>query len=443
MWNFKFILCYLYLATLVGAAEISLSGDNKITGEVVVMDEQGTVTLAVPYANQPLRLNADKITKIDFGKSELQYEIPHQNLTLINGDSFPVEIRGLDDKVLQIRSPVLGDIDVPREIIDTLDIGIFAKKTIYTGPNKIGEWKNGVDEVIDWKLNNGRLTASSNSLIYRDMNLPESYKVRFKLGWDSNPNFTFYFGDPMDYTGKAVNRYYLQFGRAGIEIKRELTTKGSGATIKMIPRPLEGFTDKEVWVEVRVNRKDSRLEVYLNDKLEGRFEDPYPDIPNGKAIAFHSRSMAESQITLSGIEVCEWEDRGERHRSEERGDGKEDAIIGRHGERFGGRIISITDGEEGKVYRFKSDFQEDPIDLPDSEVSSIFFTILPDSKPNKFEGMNLHFQNQGSIQVSKCTINDNNIKITHPLLGDLEMNRQVVSRLEHSSALKSNKTKGK
>ena len=443
MWNFKWIFCCLCLVTFGSGSEVSFSGDNKITGEPASMDADGVILLITPHSDQPIKLQADKVSKIDFGKSEQITEPPQQNLTLVNGDSFPVNIRGLDNKILQINTPLLGDLDIPREMIDSLDVGLFAKKSIYSGPKQISEWKNSVDEVSKWQMENGSLVASGPGLLYRDVKLPENYSVRFKASWENNPNFRFYFGDPMNYSGKAVNRYYIQYGNAGMEIKRESTGKTRYSTVAVIPRKPQEFTSKELWIEVRVTRKSGRLDLYLNDKLEGRYADPFPDLPNGTGISFGAQAADENKLRISDINISDWEDHGDRHRTEERGDGKEDAVIGRNGERFGGNLLSITNGPNGAIYRFKSNFQAEPIELPESEVSSIHFKNTTDVHIKNFDGLSLFLQGRGNMRVSKCIFNESTIDVTHPLLGDLKINRTAISRLERSTQIKSNPSKEK
>lgn len=440
MWNFKFSLCYLCLVTLVSGAEVSFLGDNKITGELTEMDAEGVVSMTTPYSEQSIRLQADKIVKIYFGKSAQKYDLPKQNLTLINGDSFPIDIRGLDDKALRITTPFLGDLDIPRQMIQSLEIGLFAKKTIYNGPNQISEWQNSADEVSKWEVINGSLVASGKGMIYRDMKLPENYSVRFKISWEDNPNFRFYFGDPTDYSakttigGKAVNRYYIQYAKAGMEIKRESSSKTSNktsySTVGLIQRSPQEFVKKELLIEVRVNRKEGRLDLYLNDILEGRYADSSPDVPSGTAISFSAQATDENKLSISDIEVSEWDISGDRFRSEERGDTKEDSVIGRNGERFGGRLLSISNGDKGMVYRFKSNYQEEPKDLPEFEVSSIYFATVSDVEFEKLDGFSLFFQGRGSIQVSKCIFNESSLSVTHPLLGEIQINRNAISRLE-------------
>jgi hypothetical protein len=434
MLNFNFIFSLLSIATFVGAAEISFPGKSKLSGDVVAIDPEGGVTLKTNYGTEPLIIHSDKVEKIDFGRSDPNNDLPNQNLTLINGDSFPVEIRGFDEKSLKVQSPALGELDIPREVISSLELGVFAKKYIYNGPKQIGDWTNPKAKPTEWKVENQALNSRSSGKVYRDVKLPENYAVRFKLKWQAMPNLKFTFSDPMDFSGNSVNLYYLQVGRAGMEIKRETTGRERYPSIASISRLPQEFTNKEVWLEVRVNRKSGRMEFYINDKLEGKYTDKFQNIPSGTGISFHSEAAEENQLSVSNIEVYEWNENGVRHRAEERGDTKEDAVIGKNGERFGGKIISITNGEKGGVLRFKSNFQNDPIELPDSEVSTIFFSASPNVKLQEFDGFNLNFQTTGSLHVSKCALNDATFNITHPLLGELKVDRSMVFFLQRKKS---------
>jgi hypothetical protein len=439
MLNFNFSLYLLSIATFVGAAEISFVGKNKISGDLLAMDPDGTLTINTPYASEPLKINPDGIHKIDFGKSDLKYERPNHNLRLINGDSFPVEIISLDEKILKIHSPSLGELNVPREIINSLEVGIFSKKIVYTGPNEIGEWRAIKEEQTAWDIENNALRTKSSGTIYRDVKLPENYIVRFKLKWETVPNFKFSFGDPLDFSGNSVNRYYLQYSSAGMEIKRQSTGNQKYPSIANIPRTPQEFKSNELIIEVRVSRKTGNIELYLNDRIQGKYTDNNPpNTPTGSGISFHTEASNNNQHSISNIEISEWNDREDSNRVEERGDINEDAVIGRNGERYGGRILSIINDKDSSTYRFKSHFQANPIDMPHTDVSTLYFASSPTTKFENIKGMNLFFQGRGSFQISKCSISGDIINITHPLLGDLQLNRNVVSQLERSISTNAN-----
>lgn len=442
MLNFNLSLCLLCIASFAGAVEISFLGKNKISGELMEMDPDGTVTLNAPYSTEPLKIKPDVIQKIDFGKSNIKYELPEQNITLINGDSLPVEVRSLDEKFLKVHSPSMGELSLPREMISSLEVGIFSKKSIYKGPNEIGEWSNAKDQATEWAVEDKILFSHGSGTIYRDVKLPEKYSIRFKLKWETVPNFKFSFGDPMDFKGASVNRYYLQFNRAGMEIKRESTGKQRYYPIAQIARTPQEFAAKELWIEVRVNRKNGRIELYLDNRLQDKYTDNYPNTPSGTGISFHAEAAEDNQLSITNIEISQWDERADSNALRERGDLKEDAVIGSNGERSGGRILSIINGSDGSIYRFKSNYQDNPMDLPDSEVSTIYFAdAAPDKKLEEFKGLSLFFRGGGSCQVTKCSFNGDKVSISHPLLGDIQLNRSIVSHLERSVSSKTNPPK--
>lgn len=434
MQNFNHALCYLSFVALTGAAEISFSDDNKITGDLMAMDENGSITLSTTYAEQPLKIHANKVQKIDFGNADDTAEAPPQSITLINGDTLPVIVKSLDDHELLVTSPILGDLRISRDQIDSLQNGLFAQKNIYRGPKELSEWQSTNDQIMTWKCEENKLTAVGMGSIQKELKLPENYSIKFKLNWKFNPNFKFNFSDPLTPENDPADRYYLQFGRAGMEIKRVSTGNARFSTIAMINRTPDMFENNEVLVEIRVNRKNGRLELYINSELEGRYLDKNP--PKGTGVILTSLSRSETELTISEIEINEWNSGASAPRSEDRGEGKEDAVIGRNSERFGGKLISINEINEQKIYRFKSNFQEEPIDLPETEVSTIYFSRSGDIKPQNADGFLLSLKGRGSLSVTKTIFNENSLKITHPMLGDINIDRAGVLQMQRRSASK-------
>jgi hypothetical protein len=83
------------------------------------------------------------------------------------------------------------------------------------------------------------------------------------------------------------------------------------------------------------------------------------------------------------------------------------------------------------VYVFKSDFQKEPLELPEEEVSTLF--LGGQGKPSKSAtsgGLILGLRGLGSMRVSSCVIEGDSIKVAHPLLGSLEFGREGISSLE-------------
>jgi hypothetical protein len=229
---------------------------------------------------------------------------------------------------------------------------------------------------------------------------------------------------------QVADRYYFQFTSSGIEIKRESTKGRRFTSIVTLNRRPDQYPGKQLKVEIRLDRESSMLYLFLNDEPEGRFKDPIPDPPVGDGIAFMSNGGNESELRISEIELLEWDHNGDRHRTEDRGDPKTDALIEKRGDRFGGQLISIQPSKDGPLFLFKSDFQEAPIEMPESEVSTVFFKRIEPAAQPEFHPFALRLRGDGLLRVSTCSFPGERIEALHPLLGPLAFSRDGVTALE-------------
>lgn len=413
------------------AADVSLTGDGKLTGEVVAMDGSGTITLVSPVSKKPLLVNGSRVKSVNFGTAEDSSGIPDQRVELINGDVLPVRVDGLNDAMLMVASPDLGNFSVPRELIDSVRLGVVPERMVYNGTDSTDGWKQDAGGARNWETENGHYLATGQGMISRDVKLPEKFILRFQLDWETHPNFRMFFAGPSIPPGERANRYYLQFSGSGFEIRREMMGDARFTPIVLLSRTPEEFPGSTLKVELRVDRSIGLLKLYLNGQLEGRYTDPIPDIPDGGHIAMISQAPQESEQTVSGFEILEWDDRGDRHKSEDRGDVETDSLIGRFGERFGGNLTRIRKDDGGTVYYFKSDFQKDLIELPEEEVSTVFFAKTDeDAIHREMEGLILRLRGGGEMRVSACEFGTKTVKAVHPLLGALEIDRAGITSLE-------------
>ena len=421
----------ILLGVSAGAADVTLTGDGKLTGEVVAMDGSGTITLVSPFSSEPLLVNGSQVRSVDFGITEDGSAVPDQRLELVNGDILPIRVEGLNDTMLLAASPDLGSFSVPREIVDSVRLGVVPERVVYDGTDNTDGWIRDPGGARNWEIGNGRYLVTGQGMISRDLALPEKFIVRFQLDWNSHPNFCIFLAGPSTPPTERANRYYLQFSGSGFEIRREMMGNARYTPIALLSRTPEQFPGSSLKVEVRVDRKAGILKLYLNGQLEGRYTDPVADVPNGGQIAMLSQAPQDSEQTVSGLEILEWDDRADRHRSEDRGDGKTDSLIGRYGERFGGSLTRILKGESGMVYLFKSDFQKEPVELPEQEVSTVFFASADDGvRQDEPEGLILRLRGGGEMRVSACEFGGKTVKAVHPLLGKLNIDRAGITSIE-------------
>jgi hypothetical protein len=319
---------------------------------------------------------------------------------------------------------------IPRDAVASLQLGIIPQKMLYAGSDSFEGWERKEGESRAWEIQEGGFAATGVGVISRDANLPDKFIIRFSMNWKNHPNFQFRFAEPMGKGSKHPDSYFLSFSPSGLGLYRASAKKGRDTPIALFGRQPGQFQGNSMDIEIRSDRSRGLIEVRIDGVLEGRYTDPLPDIPDGTGIMLSNRSSRDDGLNIGGIEVLAWDDRGDRHRGEQRGDGKADSLIGRYGERFGGRLSGIRTEAGATLYLFKSDFQKEMLELPEEEVSTVFLggegkrPSLADS-----EGLILGLRGKGELRVSSCVFGDATVKVIHPLLGAMEIDRAGIASL--------------
>lgn len=430
-------LCAIGLALPLAADDLTLlGGASHLTGSVRSIDEAGRVELASPLSPEPLLLKGGAVEKVEFS-SERETEAPPPALIeLANGDLLPATLTGLDDRTLTVISPVAGALQISRDHLTSMQLGIRRRNVVYQGPVSLNEWTSSWGDPKNWSFRNHALVANGPATAARKLSLPRQFTLRFTLKWQARqvPNFQIHFADPLAAKGKASDRYYLQFGGAGLEVKREAAEGKRYNTIAQLNRMPNQYPDQQLHVEIRVDRKGSRLHLFINGEPEGDFADPISPVPDGSGITLMCNAPSGTTQEITAIEVCEFDDSRARHHAEERGAPETDSMISREEDRWGGRLIDLRQTGDGPVFRFKSDFQDAPLEIPEAEVSTVFFATKDDAaKDDAKAPFVLKLPGEGSLKVSACRFDDGKVSATHPLLGPLELRRDGVLSMERTN----------
>jgi hypothetical protein len=195
------------------------------------------------------------------------------------------------------------------------------------------------------------------------------------------------------------------------------------------------FANNQLKVELRVDRKASRIRLFLNDEEEGVIADPISGAPDASGITLEGNAFGESTQRIESIEILEFDDAPRRHRTEDRGDRKNDSLISTEDDRWSGSLTGIRKSGESLVFSFKSDFQKDALEISEANVSTIFFAAkaAADSADKK-QPFILKLKGDGSLHVSSCRLDGDVATVTHPLLGKLDLQRAGITGLEKSVA---------
>lgn len=426
------------------ADEIALSGDARLSGVVRSISAKGVVELASPLAAEPILLKPGAVRRVTFGTPEAA-ALPGTLIELANGDLLPATLESLDAAALTVATPEAGRLVIPRGALKSMQLGVRKKEAIYSGPVSAKEWarEDASENHREWRFDHGALVASGPAVGSRKFDTPLQFVLRFTLTWQGNPNYQVYFADPLEQSGAASDRYLFQFNLSGMEIRRESTTGRRSQTVLLIPRPPDQFPNRKVAVEIRVDRKSSRLHVLLNGEPEGAGVDPVQNPPAGGGIVLMNSAPAGLTQEIGSIELLEFDNSAARHRSERRGDLKADSLISREEDRWSGNLTEIRPGADGAVFVFSTVFQDQPLELPEADVSTVFFARPEDSKEAAAAapGQLLRLPGNGSLHVLDCVLGETGIVATHPLLGRLEIARGGVIAIETTAAVKGDELK--
>ena len=422
----------LFLALLLPAAadEVLMTDGSRLKGTVTALADGGLVMLDSPLSFEPFQIKADHLKRADFTTSETAKDKHDAMLFLANGDRFSADLKAIDADMITILTSFAGEIRVPRGTVRTIQLGVRPQMLIYDGPTSDSGWttKGG------WRYDDERFIAVNSGTIARNFDIEGSFSLSFRVSWSSNPNIQIYFADDsLETTGKA-DRYYLQFGGSGIELKRQQSKEGGQQYLSMasIPGDPGDYPEDELEIELLVDRKLGFVHLYLDGEYVDKYPDPVKASPTGQGIMFRSNIGGDDSQVIDHIQVREWDASIDRHRREERGDEKQDVLITRSSDRGTGSIIGLTPGPDGGTVRYQGPHHPEPVDLPVSEVSTLFFAH-PAAAPATTESpLVLALRGRGSLGVSGCTFEGDTIQVKHPLLGDLAIRRDAVASLMRS-----------
>ncbi len=431
-------LCCVIAAASARADEITLSGGaSRLTGTLRAIGEDGVAELVSELSPEPLKLRDGMIREVRFHLEKPAADPSPAMVELKNGDLLPVTVESLDERRLVVESPQAGRLEIPRDAISSLQVGIRKNHVIYSGPKRLEDWSHEAADMNNWGFERNSLVSRGPSTATRVVELPKDFILRFKLRWQerSIPNFQVYFADPLREKGELADRYYLQFGAAGLEIKRESSKGKRYSTVAQRNILPNQFPENEIRVEIRVKRQTGHLALFVNDVPEGGFVDTAPEVPDGSGISFVCNTQNGAIQEISAIEILEHDDKPERHVAEERGDPKNDSLITREEDRFAGRLLSISGAGSEAVFRFKGDFQDEPMEVPATEVSTVFFAgeaAKPGGRDSSKPGLpyRLRLRGGGSLRVSSCIFTAESVSAAHPLLGKIVLRREGVDAME-------------
>jgi len=418
----------------VFADEVSLIDGGRLSGSVLTIREGGALELESTLTAEPLALKGDQVKRVKFNTPQPAGLPGDTRIDLVNGDFLTGSVLGFaQDGGARIRVEGIGDLSLPPNHLRSLTLGVRQAQIIYRGPDDLANWTSeGRRSDSSWTLTGERLSIDGSGRIGRMLELPDHYVIRFNLSWQGQPNFQFSFADPLKEQFARVDRYYLQFGRAGLEIKRESAAGRQYHTLGSLNRSPDQFPNRSMDVEIRVDRRESKIHLAINGQFEGTFADIIENPPTAGGIALTSNASRGNQHEIRNLVVQNWDGNPRPPETVERADSKLDTVLTRQGDQYSGNLQSIRDTNDGQVFSLKVGFREQPLEMQADDIAMVLFGIgdASGAVPAPKGDFVLQLHDRGRLAVTASSFEGREARATHPLLGEIQLSRDGISALE-------------
>lgn len=408
---------------LLRADHLALHNGDTLTGSIIGIGEGGRLSFDSPNAAAPLQLRGSALAAIDFQFTPPK-DIPQsERIHLQNGDVLPGEILGLNKDSLNLRTWACGDLHIPRSVIASVDFGVAPHDLVFQGPQGAEGWSDNEN----WTFEEHALTASSRGTIARRKILPEQFILRFRLDWESNPNFKLYFCDDLLESSGDTDRYYFEINTGGLQLKRQAADSKRRwySLYSSEERRPDTFPDNGMEVELRVDRKHRLIYIYINGEDEGHHHDPIGEIPTGSGIMLESMAGGDMKNIVSSIEIYNWDAISQIHRSEGHKNTDVDAVITTESERYEGIAEALVGTGADRVVLLKNAHSDNPMRIPFGALSVLYFRQASVEAASTSE-FSLNMAARGRLALNNPTLTADSLTIEHPLLGQTTIRRDAL-----------------
>ncbi len=414
---------------------VEMSNGDTLTGTIQSLDE-GMVILRSPLAYAPLEIKAEAISRMAFSEEAGGNPAHTERLTLSNNDVIPCKVLSMDEKQLHISTWYAGKFSIPRTNILALQFGLTQEKIVFAGKDDPSKWSKRDGS---WSFSGTTYTASGTSTLAQKLDMPENVRINFDFAWKESPNFVFRFCAEKDSPTTKQDTYELLFNSAGMQIRRYENSKQPSALIADIAIKPSSIADHKVNIDLRVNRTEGLVSLYVDNKLIGTWPDPFTT-SKGNHIVINNRTSRKTSCIISDIKVTGLNDGSLPRHREKATIVQSDVLIDSEGEKISGSLTSISAGDINKrTITLDVKHSTDPLRVPDRRISTLLFAQTGDAPVFPKSTFTAMLDGGGQIQLENPKLIDGKLTSIHPILGPCTLSPKVLSHIIQSKAKASSK----
>jgi hypothetical protein len=289
---------------------LQLFDGTSLHGTLENISTKDGVAWAFPAAQGPLVLRPDNISGIRFDSvvSTNRPNKPTCRFRFHNGDEVLGDLIGIEGDNAVIQSWFGGQLKSPKQAFSSLQFSAHGFKVLYEGPNGPDEWKTGRTG-HGWTYKDGALIANGADILGRDFGLTNSSSLEFDLAWSGSFSLTVtVYAQTIERFDYSTSAYVFYFNPGGVSIQR--IQAGAGAMMLGRAEIPELLNKNRARLEIRSNREEGTLSLFVNGNLIQRWKDTRGFVSNGTGVVFYSQ-VESPTLKLSNIKLSEWDGRFE------------------------------------------------------------------------------------------------------------------------------------
>ena len=338
---------------------LHLDNGDKISGTVLRLDD-GMLVATGDLVEGKLRVPLKNVKLALFRTPKELPELPGDRLVFPNGDRLSVTLSGLEDDVLKATTSAGDTLDIKTERLTGV---IFLRKphTVYENDFESDELKGLTPVSGKWAIENGRLVQKERNASFSNATLKVTQDGRFQYEWTANLlsgyTYGFYFFAENNQSVHGGTSYLVLAQGRSIYLYKVLNDNQQYYANYTIPK-----RNKRTQFRLDYNPDNGHIILAVDGKDAFRYRDPQP-IQSGRYVVLRVDSvgsfddLAVRRLGGGRILATEAKARGR------------DIVCLANNDEVSGTVLSMDD----ETVLMKTDYDEDPVDIRRSYVSSVTF----------------------------------------------------------------------
>jgi thiol-disulfide isomerase/thioredoxin len=285
---------------------VRLKDGGFVAGAMASNSSTGSVAIDSPTFKTPIELEIGAIRSIDQLDRNQPSEPTKQSFVLSGGHSISGELLKMDETLVTVKSPSLGEVTFPRQMLREFSDSSFSGRLVYSGPRTGVDWQS-TEKPEDWVFEAGSIsTSKAGACIIGDVKLPDRCEVRFALSWTRTPDFVLSLGCAKDSKGSDNDAAVrLEIWDGDLAMVREV---GGNADVALISD--YAGENNRLNLIVYLDQTSglaavSTLNGKLLESLELKSDKAKPQ--NFVKLSNHGQENYQSVFRLERFEVREWD----------------------------------------------------------------------------------------------------------------------------------------